>query len=82
MHPSIIFMDEGDSILSKRSDGDNESSRKLKTEFLIQMDGLTNNESNPIVIIATNRPWEIDDAILRRLQLKINVPMPNKANII
>jgi len=76
-----VFFDEIDSILGKRGEGENDSSRRLKTEFLVQMDGFGTNDKSPMVICATNRPWELDDAILRRLQLKVYIPMPEKETI-
>ena len=70
--PSIIFIDEIDSILSKRSDNDNEAAKRLKTEFLIQFDGLgSNSDAKLLVITATNRPMDLDDALLRRLPKRV-----------
>ena len=70
--PSIIFIDEIDSVLSKRSDNDNEAAKRLKTEFLIQFDGLgSNNDAKLLVIAATNRPMDLDDALLRRLPKRV-----------
>ena len=70
--PSIIFIDEIDSILSKRNENENESTKRLKTEFLIQFDGLnTNKNMNLLVIAATNRPMDLDEALLRRLPKRI-----------
>ena len=55
--------DEIDSILSERSSGEHEASRRLKTQFLVEFDGV-NQASNKIVVIgATNRPQELDDAV-------------------
>lgn len=79
--PSIIFLDEVDSILCKRSENENEAGRRLKTEFLTQLDGF--NVNNQVLIIcATNRPWELDDAVIRRLQLKVFVTLPDKEAIL
>lgn len=77
--PSVIFFDEIDSLLSKRNESENESCRKMKTEFLVQFDGIQNKESdNKMVLIigATNRPQEIDDAARRRLVKRVYVPLP------
>jgi spastin len=70
--PSIIFIDDIDSILSKRSENDNDAAKRLKTEFLIQFDGLgSNSEAKLLVIAATNRPMDLDDALLRRLPKRV-----------
>ena len=66
--PSVIFLDEVDSLLSARGDGDQESSRRMKTEFLVQLDGAgTSREDRILFMAATNRPWDLDDALLRRV---------------
>ena len=70
--PSIIFIDEIDSILSKRSESENEATKRLKTEFLIQFDGLGSNTSARLLVIAaTNRPMDLDEALLRRLPKRV-----------
>ena len=61
--PSVIFIDEVDSLLTARSESEHESSRRLKTEFLVQLDGTRSTGEERILIIgATNRPWELDEA--------------------
>ena len=76
--PSVIFIDEIDSILTSRSENENESSRRIKTEFLVQLDGAGTNADDRILIIgATNRPQEIDDAFVRRLSKRLYIPLPN-----
>ena len=85
MAPSIIFIDEIDSILGNRSDNENESSRRIKTELLIQWSGLSKaavNESSStdqrvLVLAATNLPWVIDDAARRRFSRRLYVPLPD-----
>ena len=78
LQPSVIFVDEIDSILRERKDTEHEASRRLKTEFFIEMDGVKNDSSDRIIIIgATNRPQELDDAILRRFSKRIYVGLPD-----
>lgn len=79
--PSVVFIDEIDSILTSRSENECESSRRIKTEFLVQLDGAGTNSDDAILIIgATNRPQEIDDAFIRRLSKRLYIPLPNKAS--
>jgi len=62
--PSVVFIDEIDSILTARSENESESSRRIKTEFLVQLDGAGTNADDKVLIIgATNRPQEIEDVI-------------------
>eukprot|EP00038_Savillea_parva_P030970 m.81943 g.81943 ORF g.81943 m.81943 type:complete len:515 (-) comp9433_c0_seq1:60-1604(-) len=76
--PSIIFIDEVDSILTKRSEGEHEASRRLKTELLIQFDGVTGATATRLLVMgATNLPWEIDEAGLRRFTKRIYIRMPS-----
>eukprot|EP01135_Chromosphaera_perkinsii_P003389 Nk52_evm13s242 gene=Nk52_evmTU13s242 len=76
--PSTIFLDELESIMSHRtSDGtEHEGSRRMKTELLIQMDGLAKSNDLVFVLAASNLPWDLDAAMLRRLEKRILVNLP------
>ena len=74
MQPSVVFIDEVESILSKRKEGENDAMKRLKTEFLIQFDGVGSSEENRVLIIgATNRPFDLDPAVIRRLPKRVYV---------
>mmetsp|Transcript_55927 Transcript_55927/g.77092 ORF Transcript_55927/g.77092 Transcript_55927/m.77092 type:complete len:259 (+) Transcript_55927:283-1059(+) len=74
--PSIIFIDEVDSLCGSRSEGENDSSRRIKTEFLVQMQGVGNDMDGILVLGATNVPWELDNAIRRRFEKRIYISLP------
>ena len=87
--PSTIFIDEVDSIGQKRGDGDNEASRKVMAEMLVQMDGVSGKldqedlsieelKKNIVMVLgATNLPWDLDEALRRRFEKRVYVPLPN-----
>ena len=74
--PSIIFIDEIDSLCTARSEGESESSRRIKTEFLVQMDGVGNTQGGVLVLGATNVPWELDPAMRRRFEKRVYIALP------
>jgi len=76
--PTIIFIDEIDSLCSARSDNENEASRRVKTEFLVQMQGVGNSSDGILVLGATNIPWGLDTAIRRRFEKRIYIPLPEQ----
>eukprot|EP00347_Sterkiella_histriomuscorum_P022391 403330656 len=79
--PTVIFIDEIDSLLCSRNENDIESSRRIKTEFLVQLDGANSiaGDARILIIGATNRPHDLDEAVRRRLVKKLYIPLPNKA---
>jgi len=76
--PSIIFIDEVDSLCSSRSDNESESARRIKTEFLVQMQGVGNDVDGILVLGATNIPWVLDAAIRRRFEKRVYIPLPDQ----
>jgi vacuolar protein-sorting-associated protein 4 len=73
---AIIFIDEVDSLCRSRSELEPDHTRRVKSEFLVQMDGVRKSEGNVLVLGATNVPWEIDAAIRRRFEKRIYIPLP------
>jgi len=76
--PSVIFMDEVDSLLSARkADGEHEASRRLKTTFMTEIDGVLTSSDDPsksvVVLANTNLPFDLDDAVMRRFEKRVYV---------
>ncbi|KAK3011407.1 hypothetical protein RJ639_011053 [Escallonia herrerae] len=80
--PTIIFVDEVDSMLGQRSRaGEHEAMRKIKNEFMTRWDGLlTKSGERILVLAATNRPFDLDEAIIRRFERRILVGLPSAEN--
>lgn len=86
--PSILFVDEIDSMCATRTDADSDSTRRIKNEFLLQMSKAAAISSSVdkngkagcghvLVVGATNMPWNLDSAMLRRMDKRIYIPLPN-----
>lgn len=75
--PAIIFIDEVDALCGTRGEGESEASRRIKTEMLVQMDGVGHDSCGVLVLGATNIPWQLDSAIRRRFQRRIHIAIPD-----
>ena len=73
---AVIFIDEVDSLCRSRKEGEDDSVRRVKTEFLVQMDGVGKKDCDVLVLGATNVPWELDAAIRRRFEKRLFIPLP------
>lgn len=74
--PSIVFIDEIDALCSSRGEGESEAARRIKTEFLVQMQGVGSHNNRVLVLGATNLPYALDQAIRRRFDKRIYIPLP------
>ncbi|MFX1470239.1 MAG: AAA family ATPase [Promethearchaeota archaeon] len=82
--PSLIFMDEIDSVATKRGErSESGGERRVKTQLLSEIQGLKSTHDKPLLVLgATNRPWDIDNAMLSRFEKRVHVPLPDlKARI-
>ncbi|XP_041981027.1 katanin p60 ATPase-containing subunit A-like 2 [Aricia agestis] len=74
--PSVIFMDEAEALTCSRQH-EHEASRRLTSQLLAELDGVKTREGSVLLMMTTNMPWEIDPAILRRLEKRIFIPLPD-----
>ncbi|MEM0355849.1 MAG: AAA family ATPase [Desulfurococcaceae archaeon] len=76
--PVIIFIDEVDALFQEYSD-EMGSEKRVRNQFLIEMDGLKSKSERSYVFIigATNKPWKLDIGFIRRFDKRIYVPPPN-----
>ncbi|KAF8042828.1 hypothetical protein BT93_A1224 [Corymbia citriodora subsp. variegata] len=79
LQPAIIFIDEVDSFLGQRKTTDHEALTNMKTEFMALWDGFTTDQNARVMVLAaTNRPSELDEAILRRLPQAFEIGIPDR----
>jgi len=76
--PSIIFIDEIDSLCSVRGDNESEAARRIKTQLMIEMQGVGSNNNQVLILAATNLPYNLDQAIRRRFDKRIYIPLPEE----
>jgi SpoVK/Ycf46/Vps4 family AAA+-type ATPase len=83
LSPCVVFIDEIDALfgarMSSRESGGAFAHRGVITEFMQEMDGLKSSKDDRVVVIgATNRPFDLDDAVLRRLPRRLLVDLPGE----
>lgn len=78
--PSVVFLDEFESIAGKRETGDSGAERRILSTLLSELDGMDQKGRTDIYVLtiaATNRPWDLDSAVLSRFEKKILIPLPD-----
>ncbi|KAI1504944.1 P-loop containing nucleoside triphosphate hydrolase protein [Biscogniauxia marginata] len=78
IHPCIIFLDEADAMLGARKAGEKRHIRSMLNQFLMEWDGLMSGLNSPFVLLATNRPFDLDPAVLRRAPVYIYLDVPSQ----
>lgn len=76
LYPSIVFIDEADAMLGARKAGEKRHIRAMLNAFLMEWDGLTSGDDSPFILLATNRPFDLDPAVLRRAPVHIHLDVP------
>jgi len=79
--PSIIFIDEVDSLCSARGDSESEAARRIKTQLMVEMQGVNTSDARVLVLAATNLPYNLDQAIRRRFDKRIYIPLPEAPSV-
>ncbi|KAF2679816.1 AAA-domain-containing protein, partial [Lentithecium fluviatile CBS 122367] len=78
MEQCVVFLDEADSVFTSRSNSKNSWERSMVNQFLHEWDSLASGSERAFIVVATNRPQDIDDAILRRLPRRFHLALPSK----
>ncbi|KAI1493301.1 P-loop containing nucleoside triphosphate hydrolase protein [Biscogniauxia mediterranea] len=76
--PCIIFLDEADAMLGARKAGEKRHIRSMLNQFLMEWDGLMSGVNSPFILLATNRPFDLDPAVLRRAPVQIHLDVPSQ----
>jgi SpoVK/Ycf46/Vps4 family AAA+-type ATPase len=79
LHPAIVFIDEADGLLGSRKAGEKRHIRAMLNQFLMEWDGLNSGKNSPFILLATNRPFDLDPAVLRRAPVRIHLDIPTTA---
>ncbi|KAF2860890.1 AAA-domain-containing protein [Piedraia hortae CBS 480.64] len=75
LSPCVVFIDEADAIFGSRQDAGNRTThREIINQFLREWDGMDNH--GVFIMVATNRPFDLDDAVLRRLPRRLLIDLP------
>lgn len=75
----MVFIDEVDTIFSSRNASERHvSHREIINQFMAEWDGINALNSGVLILGATNRPFDLDDAILRRMPRRILVDLPTE----
>lgn len=80
LYPCIVFLDEADAMFGARKGGERRHVRGMLNQFLMEWDGIMTGDSAPFVLLATNRPFDLDPAVLRRAPVQIHLNIPNLEN--
>lgn len=80
LSPCVVFLDEADAMFSARASGKRASHREILNQFLKEWDGMSNDAGSAFLMVATNRPMDLDDAVLRRLPRRLLVDLPTEAD--
>ncbi|KAI8097560.1 uncharacterized protein BX664DRAFT_293163 [Halteromyces radiatus] len=79
LSPCVIFIDEVDSLMNRRqSEATSNAHREIINQFMVEWDGLSSDNQGVMVMAATNRPFDLDDAVLRRMPRRVLVDLPKK----
>ena len=78
--PSVVFLDEFESLCGSRNEGDTGTERRILSTILSELDGLAEKDRGDVLVLtiaATNRPWDLDPAVLSRFDKKVLIPLPD-----